>query len=748
MASSKNVSVVCSVLSLAFAGLLGCRAADQPTAGTLDKQSSETLHEPIRPISPITLQDLDGATIDPFREVTDPVNVFVFLRTDCPIGNRYAPEIKQLHEQFAAEDLAFWLVYPDPAESPEMIRNHVKEYGLAGRVLRDPQHELVELTRASITPETAVFVNGNELVYRGRIDNRFVDFGKTRTVTTTHELRDVLKSAVAGKVVTVPWEKAVGCPIPELRGTANAFPAPPAKIDIAAETYSPRPAGTITFNEHIAPIFHAKCSTCHRPGEAAPFSLLTFDDVVARAEQIVEVTQHRYMPPWHPVAKHGQFAETRNLTVQQVGMIAQWVREKSPKGDTPLPEQPQWPDGWKLGTPDLVIKMSEAYELTAEGIDVFRNFVIPIPTKERRYVSGFEFRSTAPQIVHHARMFLDESQASRERDERDPGPGFANLIQGAVHDPAGHWLGWTPGKQPTRLPLGIAWELEPNTDLVLELHMMPSGKPESVQVSMGLYFSDAPPTQIPQVIRLGPRFLNIPPGEKNHVVRDAYRLPVDVTLRSVYAHAHYLGKQVLGYAVLPDGSKKWLLRIDQWDFNWQDEYRYAEPIFLPRGSLLTMQFVYDNSSDNFRNPHVPPERIYYGLESRSEMAELWLQVVPANRRQGEALARDYIEREDQMQIAGYRREIGARPKLAEPRFRLAEMLAARNELAEATRLYDTGFEIDPDHAVARNNFGVLLAKQGKIAEAYEHFRRAVQIDPDYYDAEVNLEKSAAFLGRE
>ena len=520
--------------------------------------------------------------------------------------------------------------------------------------------------------------------------------------------------------------KAEPGPLPSSPVLVASFPDPPANVPLHPEPYVPRPRGTITFNEQIASIVYAKCGGCHREGEAAPFPLLTFAEVSARSDQILDVIQSGYMPPWPPADGYGNFAAPRKLSVDQRGMFAQWIAEGCAEGTQPPPPRPEWTKGWKMGPPDLVLQMPERYPLQAEGTDVFRNFVLPIPIDQRRYVVGFEFRVSAPTAVHHARMFLDKTPASRQRDARDPGPGFSNLLEGVVEDPAGHWLGWTPGKQPTMLPAGIAWQLDPGTDLVIELHMLPSGKQETVQISMGLYFNDSPPTRIPQVIRLGPRFMDIPAGEKNHVVRDAYRLPVAATIRSVYAHAHYLGKRIEGYAVLPDGSKKWLLRIDHWDFNWQDEYRYADPIAVPKGTQLVMQFTYDNSSDNFRNPHVPPQRVFYGLESFSEMAELWLQVLPQDRAAGAVLEKDYVRREEDMQIDGYRQEILARPERAEPRFRLAALLAARQQTDEAIKFYQEGFQMDPRNSVARNNFGVLMAQLGKIAEAREQFRRAVE----------------------
>ena len=187
--------------------------------------------------------------------------------------------------------------------------------------------------------------------------------------------------------------------------------------------YTPRPRGTVTFSKDIAPIVFGHCAGCHRPGEAAPFPLLNYGDVKKHATQIAEVTQSGFMPPWLPEDGHIELVGRRRLAVEQRGLIQQWAQEGAPEGrPEDLPPLPKWSEGWQLGTPDLVVTMPEAYTLPAEGRDVYRNFVIPIPTKSARQVRAIELRPSS-KAVHHAFIRFDRTDECRQQDAQEPGPG-------------------------------------------------------------------------------------------------------------------------------------------------------------------------------------------------------------------------------------------------------------------------------------------------------------------------------------
>ena len=353
----------------------------------------------------------------------------------------------------------------------------------------------------------------------------------------------------------------------------------------------------VTFNEHIAPIIFGVCAGCHRPGESAPFSLLSYDDVVKRAQLIAALTEIRFMPPWQPEFGYGEFVGERHLSDEQIDRIQRWVSQGSPEGEeVDLPPLPKWKSGWQLGEPDLVIEMPEPFLLPADGVDVFRNFVIPIPIDGERFVRAIELRPGNKRIVHHAIMRVDSTGASRRLAQATPEPGFEGMDMGASRAPDGRFLGWTPGRVP--LPEGdeMAWRLRGPADLVLQLHMLPSGKPETIQSRVGFFFTDRAPTHQFHTIELDFRDIDIPPGETDYRLADRLSIPVDLEVHSLYPHAHYLGKEMKVFATLPDGDIRWLLWIKAWDFNWQDEYRFVEPVRLPAGSVLHVEFSYDNSA--------------------------------------------------------------------------------------------------------------------------------------------------------
>jgi hypothetical protein len=287
---------------------------------------------------------------------------------------------------------------------------------------------------------------------------------------------------------------------------------------------------TVTFNKDIAPIIRANCASCHRPGGGAPFSLLTYDDARRRAALIVQATESRYMPPWKPEPGFGAFAGERRLPDAQRVLIQQWVAAGVPEGDRKeMPDAPQPAAEWQLGTPDLVIAMPEPYQLRADGSDVFRTFVIPVPLARGRYVRGLELRPGNGSTVHHATIKIDRTRASRQLDEEEGGPGYDGGGARSATFPDGHFLGWTPGDVPSMLPVGMGWHLEADSALVLELHMMPTGKEESVQPRVGLFFGDQAPSRRSFIVRLGSQSIDIAAGDRAYTVTDSFVLPVAST---------------------------------------------------------------------------------------------------------------------------------------------------------------------------------------------------------------------------
>jgi Flp pilus assembly protein TadD len=538
--------------------------------------------------------------------------------------------------------------------------------------------------------------------------------------------------------------------------------------------------GAVTFTKDIAPIIFEHCSLCHRPDESAPFSLLSYQDVKRRAGQIARVTASGFMPPWLPESQPGEFVGQRGLTDSQVSLIEKWVEDGAVEGNpTDLPALPKFKSGWLLGPPDLVAEMPEPYVLPAGGTDVFRNFVIPIPVTRSRYVRAIDFRPSNLKVVHHARIEIDPSPASRQMDEQDSEPGYAGMINVGSRSPDGHFLAWTPGKVPLMPSDDLAWGLRKGTDLVVQLHMLPSGKPEPVQCRVGFHFSDRPPRRFPVVFMLGSNSIDIPAGQPDYIIEDEYTLPVDVELLSVYPHAHYLGKEMESVATLPDGTVRRIIKINDWDFNWQDEYRYVQPIPLPRGTVISMRFLYDNSEANVRNPNQPPKRVVFGSRSSDEMGNFILQVLPRNVDDLRTLEKDYQLKELRLNAAGfakvlelhpddgitryhlglmmermrkfdqaivhYRRALGTIPDPSVVHNNLGNVLQKMGKLEAAATHFREALRTRADFAVAHNNLGIVLARQGKIPEAIAEFEAAIRLDPEYENARRNLERTRTMM---
>lgn len=405
------------------------------------------------------------------------------------------------------------------------------------------------------------------------------------------------------------------------------------------------PAGPITFNEHVAPIVFANCTSCHRPGEAAPFPLTTFSETRPMARRIAAVTEARIMPPWKATPTDYPFGNARGLTDQQIAVLQRWVADGMLEGDrSKLPTLPKFTEGWQLGQPSLVVTMPDAFEVPATGPDVYRSFVVPLNLETDTW--GIQGR------VGRA------GRAGPSTALRAGGAGPDNDAIQQIGRAAGGGLGgWALGGRALELPSGLAFFVPKGSDLILSTHFHPSERSEREQSTVGVYFADAPPTQAFTGIQLPPAFglfegLDIPAGQARYTISDSFTLPVDVRAFQVGAHAHYLAKEMKLTATFPDGAMKTLLWIKDWDFSWQEQYRFKDFVALPKGTRLDATVSYDNSASNPRNPSKPPVRVTWGEESNDEMGSLGLQVVAANRGELPQLQQAYVQHLRESALSG------------------------------------------------------------------------------------------------
>ena len=395
-----------------------------------------------------------------------------------------------------------------------------------------------------------------------------------------------------------------------------------------------RGADEPTFAKDIAPIVMQNCASCHRPEGAAPFSLVSYEDVKRRGRQVAQVTQSRFMPPWLPSrdAACVPLEGSRGLSDEQIATIKKWIEAEMPRGDEAVaPTVPTFKSGWTLGQPDLILTMPEPYIMVAGDSDILRSFVIPVELDEDKLITAIELWPDNPRALHHVSFLIDMTGTARMLDDADPGPGYYGMSDIGLNQ-TGSYGGWSLGAPVMRYPAGIVRRLPAKCDFVVNIHFNATGKTEAHQVKVGLHYAkpDAGELRELHTVTLGSNAFAVKAETKRTDVTDEFVLPVDVRLVGLSAHAHYLCSRMNVTATLPDGTTKCLLKVDDWDFNWQQPYQLKEPLPLPAGTRLRMEFDYDNTSANPRNPRVPPKDVRVGHDITDEMALMLLFVTAAN----------------------------------------------------------------------------------------------------------------------
>ncbi|HEX3448380.1 MAG TPA: redoxin family protein [Isosphaeraceae bacterium] len=543
------------------------------------------------------LRGIDGRRID-LSAPAHGAMAIVFYSTECPISNSYSPTLATLADAFHDKPVKWLGVCVDPDLSDSEVAGHARDFGLKFPVVHDRYGSLGRKLGAKVTPESFVIDDTGKIRYHGRIDDQFAARRQRNANFSATELKDAIVAVLTGKAVTTEHVEAVGCPLPEI----------------------PKSAARPTYAKDVAPILQKNCQECHRPGQVGPFSLETFDQARKRASDIVAVVENRSMPPWKAAPHFGvKFKDARSLSEDEIATLVAWSEADAPEGNpADLPLTPKFPDDWQLGTPDLVVDIGADFAVPAGGDDIYRCFVVPTHLDKDQYVAAVEYRPGNRSVVHHMLAYVDISGKARERDQAEPGPGYTCF--GGPGEPIHGGLGgWAPGNLPSFLPDGIGRSLPKQSDVIVQVHYHPRGKPETDRSKIGLYFSKKP---VKQVMHWGFAInpgLELPPGQSNIEVKAAWEVPVDVTAHAVTPHMHLLGRDMLMSVKFPDGHVQDLIKIPDWDFNWQYTYHFEQPLDIPKGSVVYLVAHYDNSDSNPRNPHKPPVLVKWGEATTDEM---------------------------------------------------------------------------------------------------------------------------------
>ena len=541
--------------------------------------------------------------------------VLVFLDTACPVATRYVPTLNALHTEAEAHGLSLYGILSNPAITWQESVDFANEFGASFPVILDSTGDLALRLGPRVTAESFAISTADRIVYRGRIDDRFAAVGRLRTRIGSHDLRTVIE-ALAGGGEPEPYEtEAIGCfhHVWDEPGTNGAG------------------LGEVTYNRHVAPLLEANCVECHRQGGIAPFSLEGYDNAKRWHRMAAFMTGERLMPPWRAAPGFGAFRDARRLSDHQIALLASWSESGARLGDAgdTMPASVRSGSKWRLGEPDLVLRMPEPFPVPADGEDIYRYFVIPTGFAEDKVVTALEFSPGDAEVVHHANYLMDYSGAARAEDAKDEEPGFSVFGTGAFLDYNAWGIGgWAPGVEPYVLDQGLGMWLPRGGDLVLEVHYHLNGKATTDRSEVGFHFAREPVDRYVDGVVIGTQDLRIPPGDENYWRRFSMDVPSGMTLTDVTPHMHFLGREFVAIATLPDGSETPLIRIADWDFRWQNTFAYREPVHLPAGSRIDAWMRYDNSADNPQNPALEPETVTWGWETTDEMSELWIGFVP------------------------------------------------------------------------------------------------------------------------
>jgi hypothetical protein len=505
--------------------------------------------------------------------------VVVFLGTECPMARLYVHRLNDLSARYP--QVRFRALNASQQDSAA----EVAEFG---KRLRFPfeKDDGTQARRHSATrsPEAFLLVAGR-IAYQGRIDDQYTP-GANRGSPPRHDLEEAIKEILAGKPVSIRSTKATGCRL--------SLPV--------------KPSGEITFDD-VAPILHQKCAECHRPGQVAPFSMLTYEDTIGWGQMIGEVVLDGRMPPWHADPAYGHFANDRSLTLEQKDMLLRWIAAGSPAGKNhPLP--PSFDDGWKI-RPDLIVQMDRSFQVPAEGVLDYQEFIVHPGFQKDTWVQAVEIRPGNP-VVHHINVFL-----------RPPGGKPNTIYLNAVQD---SYLAMTvPGNTVTHWPEGVAKLIPAGWKIVFSVHYQPNGTLQTDRSRLALQFADTVRQQVATRVFLRQDMVVAPHAVAS--VSATWTLENDFTLYALYPHMHLRGKSMIFEIVAP--RRQVLLNVPRYDFNWQHRYVLSEPRKLAKGTVIQCRAVFDNTADNPHNPD-PSATVRFGPQSTDEMFQAGFEVARTN----------------------------------------------------------------------------------------------------------------------
>ncbi len=535
----------------------------------------------------------------------------VFIDIGCVISQRMIPYLNELSVEAKKKNVQFYGIISNPAVHWEEAQKFQKEFNVQFPLLYDANGDLANRLKPTVVPESFVFSIEDQLLYYGRINDQYADIGKFNKHIRHADLLNAITAASKKEIPAIQHQDAKGC---------------------IFESWN-KEDRQITYNKDIEPLVRANCVACHQENDIGPFPLLTYKDVSRRGRMVEYVTKKGYMPIWKAQKGYGAFSNEHSLSDYQIDLIKTWVKTGMKEGEEKnlIPAQAKPKSEWKLGKPDLILKM-EPYDLPASGDDQYRVFVLKNAIPKGKVIKAIDFKPGDKSVVHHTTIFIDYSQKLRQYDAEDEKPGYDAFEKGGTMEFGGAVpvCGWAPGVGPYSYPNNVGFYVEENADLAFENHYHLSGKATTDQSYIGIYFAKEQPEKYITGSIMGSQRLQIAANDDEYTKTIWTYVPTDIELFDLTPHMHYIGKEATIDVILPNGTKKPLLHIDDWDLRWQSVYTLRELTLIPKGSIITATFKYDNSEDNHDNPYYPPQEMFWGWGSNDEMCEVYFSYVPVN----------------------------------------------------------------------------------------------------------------------
>ncbi|TVP53952.1 MAG: redoxin [Gemmatimonadales bacterium] len=585
MASSKARLHGFVPLLLTLALLVAAVGCDAPDADA----SSDVEPFGFRPgelVPDLPFTDMDGAegTLAQYRGT--PAVVIAVRDTGCPVSGRYAPRLARMEAEWAAEGVEFIWLNPGPHESEEDIRAEIEEFGFQGRYIHDPEGAWGRALQIRATTEVLVLDESLTLVYRGSVDDQY-GVGFNRPQVAHAWMEDALQATLAGTLPTTRMTEEVhGCVLGFDRETP---------VEARQEE--------LTWHNRASRVVQQNCVACHREGGIAPFSLETYEQVFGYRAMLTFVVEEGIMPPWYADPGVGKWANDRSISESDRRALLDWIASGAPEGDpvTAVAHR-NWAEGWNIGEPDLVLEFGDAITIPAEGVVPYQYVVVPTNFEEDRWIRKLEIRPSAPEVTHHALVFVQEPGQETMQDGGVRG-FFAATAPGAVGDDFGEALG-------KRIPAG--------SSLVFQMHYTPNGREVEDRTRIGFVFHDEPPArEVETRSAFNVRFV-IPPYAENHEVAGEHAFREDGEIRAFFPHTHVRGVAFRYDLVRADGTDEVVLNVPNYNFDWQLTYTTAEPIRVRAGDVLRATAWYDNSANNPYNPD-PSAEVRFGEQTWDEM---------------------------------------------------------------------------------------------------------------------------------